>query len=977
MADVNGDGLPDILRSHYYSDTSYKAVYINDGDGTGWTGDGSYTIPEYFLYGSADRGVRLADINGDGLVDILRSQSGTVVDVVYIANDNKSDLLNNIEDKNNSISNIYYKGSAEYYDDSDNLLNPDLPFSLQTAYQIAVDDGLGNIATTTYEYEDGDYYYADEFDRKLAGFGKIKKTNGLSYVTNTYYHQGNDTASTTGEYNDDISKLGKVYRVEIYDDASNLYSKTINKWDNHDLGDDRDFVSLIQSVEFAYDGDEDHKDKATTYTYENTYGNLTGEKFWGEVIGSDDGSFSDTGSDIASSTITYSVSTTPYIVGLPSQDITYDQNNTKVKENKYYYDSLTIGNVDKGNLTKQEIWKSGSNYIDIEKSYNTYGLVTQEKDPRDKATNYTYDEYNLYIATSTNPLSQTTQYYYDYSLGKPKQVIDANSRVFKTTFDGLDRIKKEEQPDLTTPSSLTTKTEYSYDDTSSPRSVQQINYLNSATSTDLYTYLDGLDRVVQTRSEAEDDNTFSVKDFIYNKAGQLEIETLPYFSTGASTTEITENNLLYNIYSYDPLKRVETVVNSIGTTTNAYDQWVLTITDAESNTKDLTKDAFGNLIQVEEDTATSTYTTEYEYDILGNLTNIEDSLDNVRDFTYDGLGRLLTSEDLHNPEDMSYGTTTYAYDDSGNITAKTDPKSQTINYTYDDINRVLTENYTGGAGTEIEYGYDFCDEGEGRLCSATSTNSVINYNFNALGLISSETKTINSVNYQTQYNYDRQGNITLATLPDSAEVKYEYNTAGILEKVSKKESGDASYSYIVSDIDYNPLGQINYQEFANEVESFYTYDPNELYRLINKTTTGPQAGGGEKAGAPQGDPEKESYLSEGLARENLDGSVELYNQEELTDKRTKNSKTYLTGWDKDNKKVYKGKFYTGEIHYFDNKDGEFKDIDTTLQDTLDGWNMNKASYNARIERNLADNFVKFINNNQELYFSLLNYPESD
>ena len=975
LADVNGDGLVDLFHNG-------SAVYINDGDGTGWTHDESYSVPVAFISSGSDTGARLADVNGDGLVDILNNST------VYINDGEKADLLNYIKTNKGAEINIYHKGSAEYLDGSNNILNPDLPFSLQTVYQIVRDDGLGNVATTTYEYEEGDYYYSDEYDRKLAGFGKIVKTNDLGYVTNTYYHQGNDSASTTGEYSDDISKLGKIYRIEIYDDSDNLYSKTINKWDNYDLGDDRDFVSLIQAVEFSYDGDEDHKDKATTYIYEDTYGNLTGEKFWGEVNGSDDGSFSDTGSDIASSTISYVASSTPYIVGLASQEIMYDQNSAKVKETKYYYDDLSLGNVDYGNLTKQEVWKSGSDYIDIEMSYNSYGLVTQEKDPRDKTTNYTYDEYNLHIATSTNPLSHEVQYYYDYSLGQPKQITDPNSRVYQTTYDGLDRVIEEKQPDLTTPTTLVTKTAYTYYDLLNPRSIHQTNNLDGSTSYDIYTYLDGFDRVVQERKEAEAANTFSIKDYSYNELGLLEIETLPYFSTGTSTENITTNNLLYNIYSYDPLQRITTIVNAVGTTTNAYDQWVLTITDAESNSKDLTKDAYDNLAQVDEYNDSSTYTTQYEYDLLGNLTKITDALSNERSFTYDALSRMTNSEDLHTIGDSYYASTTLIYDDSGNLTQKIDGKNQTIDYTYDDISRVLAEDYLGVAGTEVEYGYDWCSDGTGRLCSATTTNAVTEYSYYGLGLVNTETRTINSTDHQTEYSYDRQGNITQITLPDDSQAQYTYNTAGLVETVAQKEQADAGFTNVIDDLDYNAMEQVIYKNFSNSTETYLTYDPNELYRLANITTTGPQTGGGKKMGAPGGDdsgkdgekiyntPVKDLYLEQSLAYENNDGSTSLYNPEEQINKRTRNSKTYLIGWNKDNKEAYKGNFYPGEIHYFNKNTAQFEDIDTTLVDHFDGWTMDKAAYSVSILSELKDDFVEFENQGQELNFSLISYPKT-
>src|SRR6185503_11576367 len=101
------------------------------------------------------------------------------------------------------------------------------------------------------------------------------------------------------------------------------------------------------------------------------------------------------------------------------------QSSNKVRENKYYYDVQSLGSVTDGNLTKQEMWKDSTNYVDIEKTYNTtYGIVTQEKDGRDKTTDYSYETYNIYPATVTNHLSQATSYTYDYSSGKVKQVTD-------------------------------------------------------------------------------------------------------------------------------------------------------------------------------------------------------------------------------------------------------------------------------------------------------------------------------------------------------------------------------------------------------------------------------------------------------------------------------------------------------------------------------------------------------------------------
>jgi hypothetical protein len=72
--DVNGDGLPDIVRST----TTYNEVYINNGDTT-WTIDTGYTVPISFLSSiGKDRGVRVADMNGDGYQDIIQARTNAI-----------------------------------------------------------------------------------------------------------------------------------------------------------------------------------------------------------------------------------------------------------------------------------------------------------------------------------------------------------------------------------------------------------------------------------------------------------------------------------------------------------------------------------------------------------------------------------------------------------------------------------------------------------------------------------------------------------------------------------------------------------------------------------------------------------------------------------------------------------------------------------------------------------------------------------
>jgi hypothetical protein len=195
-------------------------------------------------------------------------------------------------------------------------------------------------------------------------------------------------------------------------------------------------------------------------------------------------------------------------------------------------------------------------------------------------------------------------------------------------------------------------------------------------------------------------------------------------------------------------------------------------------------------------------------------------------------------------------STTYYFalkttDESGNVSLLSNVPNgttlgytvtQTVTYTYDDLNRVLTEDNTGKAGTEVTYVYDVCQNGKGRTCQATTTDGGTHNTYYATGVVATELKIVNGTAYTTGYDYDVQGNQILITYPDSSLAQYNYNDAGQLESVSQKESSAESYTDIITDFDYSPLGQVTYQRFNNGVVTTNTYDEDALYRLETTTT---------------------------------------------------------------------------------------------------------------------------------------------
>lgn len=893
FSDVNGDGLDDIVQA-ITGPEPFKRTFINNGHGQ-WEESSTYIPPQYFFSSAAynqvnDHGYRLVDINGDGLVDIICSGLGAYINnattweidndlawnnslnlggtwwgnpdsyTSYITNINGDAMVDmyvtkrsnltpysitakNKEPRVNLLKKLTYDTggstsitytSTPLYRNGSTLLNPKLPFILDTVSSLSHNDGLGNITTENYVYEEGLYHYDGPFDAKLGGFGKVTKTDALTKTVN-YYHQGNSSDSSHGEYSDHVSKIGKKYREEVRDLNGSLYKVTITTWDKADLGNGRNFVKLTQTLESIYDGNSSHKDKAVNYTYNNTNGNLSTKTEWGVVTGSDNGTFTDTGSDKFTTTYTYAANTNAGIIGLPSKELVENQANQQVKETKLYYDGQNFGNVTVGNLTKQEDWKQvGDPAVTNLKAYNSYGLITSETDPRGKVTSYTYDSYKLYPLTVTNPLQQATNYTYDYSSGLVKQTTDPNGNVFTTVYDGLDRVIEEKIPNPSGTGQVT-KATYEYTDTFNARKIKKLTYLDSSNSIETYTYLDGLNRKIQERTEAATATQYKARDFIYSN-GLLFKESLPYFSSNSARTTATSDTDLYTTYIYDALNRISSATTAVGPTVTTYNDWKVTVTDPEGKIKDIYRDAYDNIIQVDEHNGGSVYTTTYNYNFLRKLTKLTDALGNIRNFTYDGLGNVLSAQDLHAPADATFGTWTYAYDAAGNLTTRTDPNNQTVTFTYDNLNRVLTENYTGHTGIEVTYQYDNCTKGIGHLCQSMNAASSTIYDYNTLGQVSQEYRLISTQDYTTLYSYDRQGNYTLITNPDNSTIKYWYDAGGLVNKIQHKESNTATYSDIISSIIYNPVGLMEVVNYGNGSTTTNTYDSDELYRLRTKVT---------------------------------------------------------------------------------------------------------------------------------------------
>ena len=221
--------------------------------------------------------------------------------------------------------------------------------------------------------------------------------------------------------------------------------------------------------------------------------------------------------------------------------------------------------------------------------------------------------------------------------------------------------------------------------------------------------------------------------------------------------------------------------------------------------------------------------TEFSYDIEGNLTAYTDYAGNRKEYLYDEAGRLEKTVDAG-------GETVYTYDTLGRLMKVTDDMG-TISYTYDEYSRISAKD-TYDLGT-IVYSYD----SYGRVGSITTKVNGIetgttSYEYDRMDRI---VRIIAHDGTATVYEYDAIGNRTAVRHEGGVTVSYEYDTSSRLinEIVTDKDSNVLMfYHYTYGNAGEKTQAVEVVREFAKDTTvtvicNDYSYD--NLLRLTGET----------------------------------------------------------------------------------------------------------------------------------------------
>lgn len=765
LLDVNGDGLIDLLVDFFNGTTQNSGAWLNTGHG--WAPDISWQSPEAFTKNGYNIGRRLLDVNGDGSADIVVSHQDSNNQYTWIKNSSVPFMLSSIKNAYGGATNISYTSSTKFNNSGE------IGFNIFVVSNITTSNGIDVFGYVNYSYAYGKYLYDT---REFRGFGFASESD-ISKTINHYFHQDNP-------------RRGREYKTEIYDNDGLLYtvSETGYNWTRDSDGIYN--LTMTHTQTASYDGSNDPIIRNITYNYDG-YDNI------GEVYDYGDVSVS---GDEKKTIYTYAYNKKDWIMDRPASVTVYDSIGSRISETRNYYDNRGLkGMGSHGLLTKTEQWNSLGNNSFTYYDYDSYGNLITQTDSLGRTTKFAYDETHMYLVSTVNPIGHVEYYSYDLGTGN---LLWKKKNDIKTSYqyDNFGRVTKEILP-YDTSAMPTKKYVYNFDGTAPESITVHLKTVGSNYENITYAY-DGLGNLIELDSKG------ITKKIYYDQLGRVIKEDNPKFISDSETVNSTQ-------YKYDPLDRIVKVINPDGSNKRIFfNKTQITDYDENNNRHKYILDGLGRIISVREYNLDhfgeeEEYITSYAYDGNDNLIEITDEEGNKFSFTYDSLGRKIAMSD------PDLGNWTYEYDQVGNLIRQTDARSEVIELFYDDLNRVILKQ---SDDVNITFNYDA--QYYGMLDNISMDNILYSYSYDDRFRMILEDKNIDGINFDTSFIYDSQNR--MISVEGLRKIDYILNQQGKVKKIPG----------FVTDASFNAFGSILNRSYANGIITSFEYD-TENGRLLN------------------------------------------------------------------------------------------------------------------------------------------------
>ena len=900
LIDLNGDGLPDqVLKVP--DESGVLHVKLNLGNGFGpeqaWhipTWDGLDVDPPDFLFlpsgdaltfrrsqqfsasfsfkvcffvcvgGSAfhSQGPEWAqlsfeDIDGDGRIDHVLKLDGDSHVYAKLNQVGKSNLLKTVARPLGGTIELDYKreGNAVADDASPRV---DMPQNQWVLASATTTDGRGNHYTEAFDYTGSGFY--DRVERESLGYGHIVTTR-----------VDDGSVSEQFFYNQDYYRKGLSARTVIKDAAGNLFAV-------------RDVAFQVPTPDVLPISGSFFPAEAsrTTSFYEGTTTDITQP---GKSI-TEERNFDDTGNLIAfvdrgepgpADDLFYSVSWRRDVathIMRPELVEAHDGNGVLLRSRQSTYrDDGTLATLTDevvGGKDPAGVAYTGAAGKNLTWSffYDALGNLTTAIDPANFTLVYAYDarmrQYGTGVTDSFGYQSSSVP---NYRYGTTAERTDVNGQKMQQSFDDFGRTITVFGPNDIGGAEPTVAYDYGLQPGASPipswASTRNKDDTHPGDPIATVTFVDGLQRVVQMKKDAEVDTgagtTVGMKvsgRVEFDARGRMSAQGQPVFDTGPATAFVDVPQKNPTRLDYDVLSRQRHITTPDGA--SARIDYGFGVLDGATFFQESTTNPLGEVrtalrtvrnelgAVVERNTvrgALATLVTRYRHNPLGEVTEVDDAKGNVTTTELDTIGRIVT---VQSPDS---GRTEYRYEPTGNLgakeTANLRAQSALVRYlhTFDRLDGIVYPDHPAVAfiygppsaagdanGNQADRVAEEDSEAGSKLRRYDRFGNVVSEVTNLVNPDHPDKPVINEMDYR----YDSLGRLLSMTFPGLGRevVTYGYDAGGLVTTAqgTYTQPGDLKphdpvVTPYLSHIGYDEFGQRVRMVYGNGIETRYSYDP--------------------------------------------------------------------------------------------------------------------------------------------------------
>jgi RHS repeat-associated protein len=425
------------------------------------------------------------------------------------------------------------------------------------------------------------------------------------------------------------------------------------------------------------------------------------------------------------------------------------------------------------------------------------------------------------LLTSTNALGHSITYADYDSLGNPGSQTDINGIKTKFEYDEIGRLI--ESKELSNGKKIT---KFKYNAMG-----QVVEVESSATGKTTYQYDDAYRKVGLTNAFGDSVNfTLNAAGNITNKIISEDINPWT-FSECAISSERPECSqgkaqLMETLYpstigkTFDALSRV-TAVSRGGENISSYQYDANNnIVKAIDGNGSATTHVYDSLNRKVSETDANGKTTRYQYNNQNLITVLTDVRGNQTTYTYNDFGELIQKL---SPDS---GVSSFIYDEAGQKTSATRADGTELTFGYDVLNRLITTSNEGNI--LLQYIYDNCKNGQGRLCSVIDSSGTTAYKYHKTGQLKKKKVVISDDKYQLSYKYDAAGRVKSIHYPSGLKVKYKVDKLGNFIAIKAKGKD------LLNNVTYKPFGPIKGWVFGNGQQRAIQYDHQlKIQRILS------------------------------------------------------------------------------------------------------------------------------------------------